>query len=142
MAAELSARLLCVKQRSRLRVRFTSPGYNPYANCLFPRAIRIEGKEFEAPASAVTLSDTQGKFFYRVKAALIKEVVVAVSVESVYESSECVVCLDAPPAIIFAPCGHFCACEECATSLHRTTKKCPMCRANIVQCVTKEQLQI
>lgn len=141
MASENTIRLRCVKEGSRLRVRITTPGYNPYANCQFPREIRKEGKEFEAPVSALSFSDTKGKFFYRVKKGMIKEVVVAVSVETVYESSECVVCLDASPEIIFAPCGHFCTCEGCANELYKKSKTCPMCRANINQCVTKDQLQ-
>jgi hypothetical protein len=40
----------------------------------------------------------------------------------------CVVCLDAPPACVFAPCGHACACAACA---QRVGKTCPVCRARV-----------
>jgi hypothetical protein len=40
----------------------------------------------------------------------------------------CVVCLDAPPACVFAPCGHVCACAACA---RRVGETCPMCRARV-----------
>jgi len=39
--------------------------------------------------------------------------------------STCVVCLDAPADTCWAPCGHLCACGECAA---RTGAKCPVCR--------------
>lgn len=36
----------------------------------------------------------------------------------------CVICLSRPPAMVFAPCGHFCVCGSCAPGLSR----CPICR--------------
>lgn len=142
MASEGTVRFRCVKEGSNIRVRVITPGYNSNANCQFPRAIRVDGKEFEAPVSALSFSDARGKFFYRVKPKLITEVAgEKMTVDKVYESVECVVCLECSPTIIFAPCGHFCACDECARSLFNTTKKCPMCRSIISQLVTKDQLQ-
>lgn len=139
---ELTIRLKCVKEGGRIRVRVISPGYNPNANCQCPRDIRVDGKEFEVPVSALSFSDTRGKFFYRIKGKFIKEVSGgSVTVDKVFESAECVVCLECSPTIIFAPCGHFCSCDECAKSIFNTTKKCPMCRATINQLVTKDQLQ-
>jgi Ca-activated chloride channel family protein len=35
--------LACIKQGSKLRVKIVSAGYLNYANCQFPRDIRIEG---------------------------------------------------------------------------------------------------
>lgn len=156
-------RFRCVREGSRVRVRVITPGYNPYANCQFPRDGRVVGKEYEAPVSALSFSDTRGKFFYRVKPKEIREVDIlsigsagssggsscssnssgtSARVEHVFESADCVVCLDCEPAIIFAPCGHFCACEDCARQLFSSSgKRCPMCRATIAQCVTKAQLQ-
>jgi len=41
--------------------------------------------------------------------------------------TECIVCMDAPRQIIFGPCSHFIACQECATIL----LACPTCKAPI-----------
>ncbi|KAI4905210.1 hypothetical protein NFI96_011039, partial [Prochilodus magdalenae] len=38
---------------------------------------------------------------------------------------ECVVCSDKKAAVLFQPCGHMCACENCASLM----KKCVQCRA-------------
>jgi hypothetical protein len=46
---------------------------------------------------------------------------------------ECVVCMDAVRTHIFAPCGHVCACAQCARKIVETSKRCPKCRATIAQ---------
>jgi hypothetical protein len=147
-------RLKCVKEGSRLRIKIISGGYSPDANCQFPKAIRAEGREYTAPASDVSLCDTRGKFFYRVKKNNIVVVVggnapgaqIDISNLKVYgdeNMAECAICMNdttIKPDIVFvilAPCGHYCSCNECAIKL----KNCPMCRANIGQIVTREQLQ-
>jgi hypothetical protein len=40
---------------------------------------------------------------------------------------ECVVCLEAKAIMAAVPCGHKCACQECAKLL----KKCPLCRTDV-----------
>lgn len=45
----------------------------------------------------------------------------------------CVVCLDAPPTHTLAPCGHQCACAECAAIL----TECPLCRRPVVAVVAQ-----
>jgi len=46
-----------------------------------------------------------------------------------YESggNECVVCLDAPKAVVLVPCGHKCLCEACAERI-LVGEPCPVCR--------------
>ena len=46
-----------------------------------------------------------------------------------YESggNECVVCLDAPNAVVLVPCGHKCLCETCAERI-LVGEPCPVCR--------------
>lgn len=39
----------------------------------------------------------------------------------------CKVCLDQDATLVFVPCGHICACEQCCRSL----KQCPLCRTKI-----------
>lgn len=43
------------------------------------------------------------------------------------EDPECVICIDAPPTYIIAPCGHKCVCEVCA----RKIEMCPLCRGEV-----------
>ena len=40
------------------------------------------------------------------------------------EKAECCICMCVPPDSVFVPCGHSCACLECAKSC----KTCPICR--------------
>jgi len=42
------------------------------------------------------------------------------------DSSMCVICLDAPRAVLFMPCQHMCCCPSCGTG-----DLCPMCRTTI-----------
>ncbi|RMB93536.1 hypothetical protein DUI87_30234 [Hirundo rustica rustica] len=45
------------------------------------------------------------------------------------EKSECVVCMEQEPRMIFLPCGHVCCCQGCCERLH----SCPLCRQDIAQ---------
>ncbi|XP_068067671.1 E3 ubiquitin-protein ligase LRSAM1 isoform X2 [Anomalospiza imberbis] len=45
------------------------------------------------------------------------------------KKSECVVCMEQEPQMIFLPCGHVCCCRGCCERLH----SCPLCRQDIAQ---------
>ncbi|KAM7033941.1 E3 ubiquitin-protein ligase LRSAM1 isoform 2-T2 [Acridotheres tristis] len=45
------------------------------------------------------------------------------------KKSECVVCMEQEPQMIFLPCGHVCCCQGCCGRLH----SCPLCRRDIAQ---------
>ncbi|NXP80030.1 LRSM1 ligase, partial [Ramphastos sulfuratus] len=45
------------------------------------------------------------------------------------KKSECVVCMEQEPQIIFLPCGHVCCCQSCCERL----QPCPLCRKDIAQ---------
>lgn len=51
----------------------------------------------------------------------------------------CVVCLDVPPNVFCAPCGHVKVCKQCYDSLDavavadNTQPKCPSCRGIVTQ---------
>eukprot|EP00948_MAST-09A_sp_MAST-9A-sp1_P000715 g715.t1 len=47
--------------------------------------------------------------------------------KSQQELNICVICQDAPKAVVFQPCNHLCSCVECANRL----QKCPICRKKI-----------
>lgn len=153
MDPEPKVTFVCVQEGSKLRVRVTSPGYNHDANCQFPRAIRVDGKTFEAPASALKFArGPAGKFFYRVTAKSISEVQVRpppkgkkIKIAKIFEeeNEECVICFDNPHDVVLVPCGHYCLCKGCADKLSSPSAKrrCPMCRGQIDQVVTKDMIQ-
>lgn len=127
----------CVKENNKLRIKITSPGYHPDANCQFPRNIRIEGKVFKAPQSAVTFSrGPRGTLFYRVDKKCIQEIKIDVKVFDVSDTPECVVCMENTKDYVFIPCGHFCSCAACTEKL----KECPICRSSIDSLVKKEEI--
>ena len=144
--------LKCIKEGNKLRIKIISSGYSSDANCQFPRDIRLDGRFYQVPRRDITLSDTRGKFFYRIKKNNIiicnKPIKVDIDLTKlkIYGDenvTECIICMndaDSKPDIIFiiiAPCGHYCCCKDCVKEL----KQCPICRANIGQIVTKDQLQ-
>jgi hypothetical protein len=45
--------------------------------------------------------------------------------------TECSVCLEKPINAVLMPCGHACACLECAGSLLELHAPCPICRAKV-----------
>lgn len=136
----------CVKVKGKVRVRVISQGYNNQANVQFPRAIRIEGKIFKAPVSALTFaSGPRGTFFYRVNKSAIEAVdeeVSAITIDNIYGEvdDECVICLEEKCEMVFIPCGHFCTCGTCCSSLQSSSFNCPLCRSSIVQVVNRNQL--
>lgn len=144
-------RLRCVEERGKLRVRIISTGYASEANCRFPRNLREVGREFEVPPEDIKMISTRNKFFYNVAKNRIKIVEPApanlanLKVFNVAEGelTECVICLNdsgAKPGmefIILAPCGHYCACSECAAKI----EACPICRAPIQHRVRRDQLE-
>jgi len=151
-----TVRLRCVKEGNKLRMKVITPGYISAANCQFPRDIRVNGCEYEVPKDDIVLTETKGNFFYKVKTKK-NNIVIHNQVTTILQpnndhlkklkiygddTSECCICMcednEEIIFVIFAPCGHYCCCNQCAVSL----KTCPLCRANINQLVRKEQLQI
>lgn len=142
--------LECVKESSKLRVRIVSQGYFTWANCQFPRDIRVDGRKYKVPASAIKLvSGQRGKYFYRIDKHAIQIVdativsaaeAAVVKPEHVYDSGEetCTMCMDAPKTVVFSPCGHYCSCAVCAGKLDN---KCPMCRSVITTIVPRDMIE-
>lgn len=132
--------LQCVKEGKKLRVKIISPGYNNNANCQFPKAIRIEGRKFKVPSSAIDVAGSVGRgFFYRVKKNNITIIADEVKMpDKVFASEECCICLDGEPTMVIVPCGHLCFCSDCSKEMN---DKCPMCRGKIVSKIKKDQLR-
>jgi hypothetical protein len=133
--------LKCVKENRKLRVKIITPGYNNNANCQFPRAIRVEGRKFKVPSSAITVAGSEGRgFFYRVNKSNIKIVEDKVVIpDKIYSTPECVICLEDDSAeMVIIPCGHLAMCKECSKEI---TDTCPMCRGKIQSKIHKDQLR-
>jgi hypothetical protein len=138
-------RLKCVKEGSKLRMKIISVGYSSEANCQCPRDIRTANQEYTVPKEDISLANTRGKFFYRIKKGRIVPYNSSLEVDiknlKIYGddgNTECCICLeDNQLLVILANCGHYCCCNGCAKNL----KQCPLCRSNIIQIVTRDQLQ-
>ena len=147
-------RIKCCLEKNKLRIKIVSAGYSSDANCQFPKNIRIEGRQYLVPKADITLANTKGKFFYRIKKnniticsnSLEPELCIDLTKLKIYGDeniAECCICMNDIESksdivfIIIAPCGHYCCCNDCVKEL----KQCPMCRADIGQIVTKDQLQ-
>ncbi len=140
VADTLNVTFKCSRFGRKLRVRAVSAGYSPDINCQFPRAIRLEGRSYCAPSTSVALvASPSGVFFYRVRAADIRILGEEVKVFDV-GGDECVVCLDAPYDVVFAPCGHFCACAACAARVVSGQGVCLICRGAIHHTIPRDQL--
>lgn len=149
MASETFVILKCVREGSRLRVKILSPGYHRDANCQFPRNIRVENTEYQVPAQYVRLArGPRGKFFYRVNKAHItilttQSITDIATVNKVYgdgDTSECVVCMVEEKTHVFAPCGHYVCCFDCASAIQSTSCTCPMCRNTIELVVNRQDI--
>lgn len=146
----------CVKVGSKLRVRIISPGYNPEANCQFPRAIRREGARYSAPITDLNFSEMRGKFFYRVKKHQIKiidgvdelnEIMdqTKISIDNIYQTTDdtdCIICMENEYDVVMVPCGHYCMCNECANKILNSTSKCPICRQGVTMAITRDRIQM
>jgi len=139
--------LQCIKSESKLRVRIISPGYHRDANVQFPRDIRVEGRKYSVPRSAISFSEgPRRKFFYRVSKQYIQIVSAQVSatISHIFEDetvTECIICMSAEKDSLFAPCGHYSTCYSCADKITQTTAKCPICRSRITEVVKRENVQ-
>lgn len=133
--------LKCVKEHSKLRVRIVSPGYAQHANCQFPRDIRLEGRVYTVPRNDISVAESRGKFFYRVKKDNVKIVENEIKEQlKIYGDAvgECSICLEeAMDLLIFVPCGHRVACAGCASRVNT----CPICRQDIRLKITEDQLE-
>ncbi len=156
--------LHCVKEKSKLRIKFHSyfdnekdkkvylNVYDNSYNCKFPKDIRKVGRFYTVDDSALKLyCDTATPFYminknsikvYETQDDLNKELGVNTCVETIaktdlkiFESCECVICFSEESAPVFIPCAHKCVCNDCYAGLKRTTNTCPLCRKNIMKVV-------
>ena len=55
----------------------------------------------------------------------------------VENNTKCVICMLNNKISVFVPCGHRCACYECAKTVYNKLKKCPLCRDSITDMIPK-----
>jgi hypothetical protein len=136
--------LVCIKEGSRKRVRIISDNYIKTANCSFPSAIRVVNQMYRVDENSVKLvgPSKKGKFYYSIKKANITKVDTQPAVARVYNTAECVVCLESTPHYVFVPCGHHCVCLGCYDKLTQSNyTNCVMCRSKIVGVTTVDNIQ-
>lgn len=146
--SDVQVKLVCVEEGKKLRVRIVTRGYNNNANVQFPRAIRKAGRFYTAPADAIILkfgpAPNKKPFYYVTpkSVTVVPEESEAVCLEDlkIFEvdpSPDCCVCMSEEKTIVFAPCGHYCTCAECAQSID---DKCPICRQKILAYVMHSEM--
>jgi hypothetical protein len=54
---------------------------------------------------------------------------------TIFEVTECVVCLSTAPNEVFLPCAHKCVCATCSKEIKRHSGNCPLCRRRIVSTI-------
>ncbi len=147
--------LKCIKFRSKMRVRFEnfideegkvySNVYNDRLNCKFPRALREPNRFYEIGPNDLTLVSRNGsRPFYQVNVRNIKIIPdpsLDFSQIKVYEITECVVCMSDNSTEILAPCGHRCMCKTCSDQLLRVSKKCPICRREVLTTLSNNTIE-
>jgi len=134
--------LKCIYDGEKKRMRITSPGYHPHANCMCPRNIRIEGRCYTIPSYDIMLRQgSAGTYFYILEKQRIK--LVEIVPKKIYhdedDPKECIICLTNEKNVVFVPCGHFCCCSECYPKL---SDICPLCRAIINDAINKDKFDI
>lgn len=55
---------------------------------------------------------------------------------TIYEVTECVVCMGAAPSEVFLPCAHKCVCAACSREIKRHSGNCPLCRRRITSTIS------
>lgn len=141
--------LICIKVKSKLRIRITSPGYKPDANCSISRSIRKEGRRYTVSSRNVTLINRGSCYYYNVSTngiiihekQLTEEEKRNIKVYETSDESECIICCDNKKNVVFGPCGHFMSCNDCAQTINNQKGKCPMCRGTISVIIDYDDLK-
>lgn len=135
----------CVKVGGKIRLRIVnSTCFNNNWNCQGPRNIRVEGVVYkiENPKVKVMYGGANKASFYKLSndASLYKTVVegatkmmtkedLAKRGLKIFEETDCVICLDAKPNMVYDICGHMCVCKSCY-GLNKGSNKCIVCNTN------------
>lgn len=132
-------RLCCIKVGSKLRVRILTDGYFKDANCQFPRALRVEGREFKVHKDKVRLVQRAAKYYYSISKKDVEiieneEILQNITIYEDEQDTECIICFDEDKSVVLVPCGHYCLCVNCADRIRYDN--CPMCRTPITQVVS------
>ena len=127
--------LKCTKEKNKLRLRITTPGYDNNILCQVPRSIKQEGFEYKVLSSDISIKqDLNGKFYYRIR-NINNVSKLDVYIQNLFKSDECCICLDKLSEYIFVPCGHLCVCKECAEEWSWMHNKCPMCSRDVYKSI-------
>ena len=64
------------------------------------------------------------------------------SIDKIYEIPICVVCFEKNSDSVFALCGHYCCCNNCADKIRNSNNECPICRKKIKQVILRNDIHI
>ncbi|NWY96730.1 BIR7B protein, partial [Loxia curvirostra] len=99
-----------------------------YPECEF--LLHSRGREFVNSVQATfsgTLLAPFGLLFFSFFGKDVSQLSTEEQLRRLQEERMCKVCMDRDVSVVFVPCGHLVACEECALNL----RLCPICRAVI-----------
>jgi hypothetical protein len=113
-------RLLCVEARRELQAAYEAAG-GASPTLVSPSSTPVRSPP---PSSSAAGAGTTAPAATTVAAA-------TASVAEGYEGRECVICMEAPRQVRFAPCGHAATCRSCAEDLRRAHQPCPSCRGEV-----------
>mmetsp|Transcript_23625 Transcript_23625/g.51567 ORF Transcript_23625/g.51567 Transcript_23625/m.51567 type:complete len:208 (+) Transcript_23625:179-802(+) len=122
-----------------LSIQAQQPLANPHTNVSTdrqnPLQTQAQGRETEAGArldteSVETTYDESS--LAGTSPAACKELT---SMSDGSNSATCVVCWSAPKNCVVLPCKHMATCAECTKAVWSSTKRCPICRAHISECI-------
>ena len=97
--------------------RTANEAYDFYRRTLYKAGLAVDAQIQESNLTCEEKSSSSGEC-----CAALKEQVAALQ-----DAVLCVLCVDAPLAVLFAPCRHVVCCESCA----RRVDTCPVCRTRI-----------
>lgn len=134
--------LECISESNgKLRMRITSNGYFNDANCQCSRDIRIPGAKYTIPRENITLRTSKnGKYYYHLGKNIERITEINMTVFS-EPDPDCVICGECERQVVYAPCGHYNSCRDCATKWKNQSGTCPMCRTKLTSLVDINSIQ-
>ena len=151
--------LVCVKTDGKLKIRFDNFTDDKgriftkiYCNKFtwkFPKFLKIEGRRYEVPESALNVFKEKNSTPYYImikKDIKIYEEISVIMPEKIFNYDDCVLCLDNTPSVLLLPCAHACYCRFCYNKIIENNREypkkyklqCPICKCKILTTINYE----
>ncbi|CCU55446.1 inhibitor of apoptosis 4 [Adoxophyes honmai entomopoxvirus 'L'] len=147
--------LICINYKNKLKISINDTRYNRnilsiniltfllkyFLFCNFPRNLRKLNKIYRVKLEDIKLITGKTRDYYyisRNNIELLNNIKFEdIKIYSDKDMDNCIICLDNEKFYIYIPCGHFYVCKFCQKNI----KTCPICRSNIVNCISKNELK-